>query len=290
MTVERAKVRQMWHLIEPLYGVLYYSPEAFDEAGSLGFKTEPRWPSYFPYRAAPLGPVGPALVSAAFYSFNPEMVARYVSGAWEVAAPADVITARERAIDRTYRSLFGDEAVEGPEFAEAARLARRAAEAAEVAGRPMAAANKALSWADQPHVQLWQAANILREHRGDGHLTALLTAGLDGTEALVSFAAVGAASDETFQSRGWSKEQWEAARERLVVRGLLDPASGTATDAGRALREEVERQTDTLAAGPWQAIGAEDTERLAGLLGTPWVTVLGSGLLPGETTLGIGKS
>jgi hypothetical protein len=129
---------------------------------------------------------------------------------------------------------------------------------------------------------------VLREHRGDGHLAALLTAGLDPVEALVSFAAIGAASTPTFASRGWSEAEWAAARERLTARGLVD-GDGTATEAGRALRDEVERRTDQLAAGPWAALGERDTARLSDLLGGIWLTVLGSGLLPRENTLGVGK-
>lgn len=178
--------------------------------------------------------------------------------------------------------------MDSPELAEAAALARRAAEAAGTAGRPLAAANAALDWPSEPHLQLWQAATVLREHRGDGHLAALLLAGLDPTEALVSFAAIGAASVERFGSRGWTREEWAAASERLTARGLLE-ADGTATDAGRDLRRGVEQDTDRLALGPWQALGPEFTERLAALLGDYWVAVLGSGLLPSESTLGIGK-
>ncbi|MFC7303997.1 hypothetical protein ACFQVC_07190 [Streptomyces monticola] len=287
MTVEPSKARQMWHLLEPLHAVLYYAPESFEEAGKLGYGTRERWPSYVPFRAAPLGPASPALVAATFYSFSPRMVTEYMAAAWDIASPAEVLAARERAVDRAYRSLFGD-SVHGGEFAEAAQLARRAAESADTAGHPLAAANQSLPWSELPHVQLWQAATILREHRGDGHLATLVTSGLDGVEALVSFAAIGAAPEQTFNSRRWSPEQWAAARARLGARGLL-AADGTATEAGRALRQEQERRTDELAAGPWEALGAEDTERLSGLLGTPWVTVIGSGLLPRETTLGIGK-
>jgi hypothetical protein len=36
-------------------------------------------------------------------------------------------------------------------------------------------------------------------------------------------------------------------------------------------------------------LGATDTDRLADLLGDFWVAVLSSGLLPSETTLGIGR-
>ncbi|MFJ3444736.1 hypothetical protein ACIPM2_26570 [Streptomyces sp. NPDC086081] len=277
----------MWHLLEPLHAVLYYAPEAFEEAAALGYGTEERWPSYFPYRAAPLGTAGPGQVASAFYSFSPRMVAEHIEPAWRIAAPDAVLDARSRAVDRVYRTIFGDR-VDSPELAEAAALARRAAEAAETAGRPLAAANAALPWPRAPHLQLWHAATILREHRGDGHLAALLVAGLDPVEALVSFAAVGAASVERFESRGWSGAQWAAARDRLAARGLVD-ADGTATEAGRALRRQVEEHTDRLAAAPWQSLGPDGVDRLAALLGDYWVAVLASGLLPSENTLGIGK-
>ncbi|MEU8705924.1 hypothetical protein [Streptomyces sp. NPDC048565] len=292
MTDELGHVRQMWHLLEPLHAVFYYAPEVFDEAAALGYATDERWPSYFVWRAAPLGAAGVDQVSAdrvgaLFHSFSPAMVGRYVPAGWGVAGPRAVLDARERAVDRAYRALLGDR-VDGPELAEAAALARRAAEAADVAGRPLAAANAALPWPDAPHLVLWHAATILREHRGDGHVAALVAAGLDPVESLVSFAAIGAARPEVFESRGWSPAEWNAARERLAARGLLEP-DGTATDAGRALRAEVERRTDESAAGPWEALGTEGRERLAELLGPLWVEAISSGLLPSETTLGIGK-
>ncbi|WP_435845646.1 SCO6745 family protein [Streptomyces exfoliatus] len=324
----------MWHLLEPLHALLYYSPEAFGEAAALGYDTAERWPAYFAWRAAPLGAAGPDRVASAFYSFSPAMVARYVPAAWETAGPAEVLAGRLRGVDRTYRALFGD-LVDRPEFAEAAGLARRAAEAAvgsgvvtadaavtsDVAvtahvavtadaasapgpvgsgavgsglvgsgavGRPLAAANAGLPWPEAPHLALWQAATILREHRGDGHVAALAATSLDPVEALVSFAAVGAAPEPVFASRGWSAAEWTAARERLGARGLVDP-EGAATEAGRALRAEVERRTDELAAAPWTALGPDDTARLADLLGGPWLAAIGSGLLPAENTLGIGK-
>ena len=285
--VELSRVRQLWHLLEPLHAVLYYAPEVFEEAAALGYGTEERWPSYFPLRAAPLGPVGSERVASAFYSFSPCLVAEHMDPAWSTASPDAVLKARLRGMDRAYRAIFGDR-VDSPELAEAAALARRAAESANTAGRQLAAANAELPWPAEPHLQLWQAATILREHRGDGHLAALLVAGLDPVESLVSFAAVGAASVQRFESRGWSREEWAAARERLVARGVIDDR-GTATRAGRDLRQEVEHRTDQLAATPWEFLGRTDTDRLADLLGEFWVAVLGSGLLPSESTLGIGK-
>ncbi|KAA6218034.1 SCO6745 family protein [Streptomyces filamentosus] len=281
----------MWHLLEPLHALHYYAPEAFEEAAALGYGVGERWPAYFAWRAAPLGAAGTVRVASAFYSFSPAMVGRYVPAAWEVAAPGDVLAARLRAADRTLRAVLGDGAggpAASPGLAEAAGLARRAAEAADTAGRPLAAAHAELPWADEPHLVLWQAATLLREHRGDGHLAALLGAGLDPVEALVSFASIGAAPEAVFASRGWTAEEWAAARDRLAVRGLVD-ADGGATPAGRELRAGVERRTDELAAAPWAALGEDATARLAELLGGPWLAAIGSGLLPSDNTLGIGK-
>ncbi|MEU6450723.1 hypothetical protein [Streptomyces sp. NPDC046979] len=287
MSNDHGRTRQMWHLLEPLHAVLYFAPQVFEEVESLGYDTGERWPSYFALRAAPLGAPGSRQVASAFYSFSPRMVAEHIPAAWDVAAPDKVVHARMRGIDRAYRALFGAW-TDGPEVAEAAALARRAAEAAHTEGRPLAGANAGLPWPQEPHLVLWQAATILREHRGDGHLAALLTAGLDSVEALVSFAAIGAASADVFASRGWNEQEWAAAGERLRARGLLN-ADHTATDAGRALRAKVERRTDELAAVPWQALGDKDTTKLAELLGPLWLEVLGSGMLPRETTLGIGR-
>ncbi|EFL19662.1 hypothetical protein [Streptomyces sp. C] len=290
ITIEPRRVRHLWQLLEPLHAVLYFAPQSLEEAAALGFDTGERWPSYFAWRAAPLGAAGSDQVGSAFYSFSPEMVGRYIPAAWDVTSPEAVLAARERAVDRAYRALLGDR-VDSPALAEAAALARRAAEAADVEGRPLAAANAALAWPSAPHLVLWQAATILREHRGDGHVAALRAAGLDPVEALVSFAAIGAAPEETFRSRQWSAPEWAAAREHLVRRGLLEPdGPATATAAGRALRAKVERHTDELAAGPYEALGSESTERLAALLGDFWVAAIGSGLLPMTTTLGIGKA
>jgi hypothetical protein len=276
--------RQMWQLLEPVHAVVYYAPEVFAEMSALGYNVDTRWPTYFPLRSAPLGGAGPKLVNAAFYSFNPDMVAEHMAGAWSVASPADVLAARLRGVDGGLRTLLGA-GVDSAELAEAADLAERAADAADTAGRPLAAAVADLPRPSAPHLRLWQAATLLREHRGDGHVVALRAAGLDPVESLVSHAAVGAAPVPVFASRGWTDERWAAATERLRVRGLVD-ADGVATEAGRDLRRSVERRTDELAAAPWAALGPA-AGRLAELVGPVMMTIAGAGLLPAQSTLGI---
>ncbi|MET8834373.1 hypothetical protein ABZV78_10695 [Micromonospora sp. NPDC004540] len=282
--MELTTVRKMWQLIEPVHALVYYAPELTEEAAALGLPTGERWPGYFALRSAPLGAAGPNLVAATYYSFSPRMVAEYVPAVWATADPTKVLAARLSGVDRALRALLG-ERVESAELAEAAALARRAVRAADLGGRPLAAANADLPWPDAPHLALWQATTILREHRGDGHIAALRTAGLDPAESLVSFAAVGAAPAEVFASRRWTAEEWAAARERLAARGLVD-GDGVATEAGRRLRDEVERRTDELAAAPWRALGPA-VGRFAQLVAPLTQAIVATNLLPAQSTLGI---
>jgi hypothetical protein len=277
--------RRMWHQLEPIHAMFWYAPEVFEEAAGLGYDVATRWPSYFAWRLAPLGAAGPQLAASACYSFSPDMVAAHVPAAWAVASSQQVLAARQRAVDRMYRALPGD-LIGSPGLAEAAELARDAAMAARTGGRPLAAANADLPWPGEPHLVLWHAINVLREHRGDGHIAALLVAGLDPCEALVSFAAIGAAPREAFASRGWGEEEWSAARDRLAARGWVD-AAGKATERGRDGRDEIEWRTDRLADAPWRALGPGRAQRLAELTGPLLGAAFESGLLPAQSTLGI---
>ena len=284
-TEDYGLARRMWHQLEPVHAVFWYAPQVFGEAAALGYDVATRWPSYFAWRLAPLGAVGPRLAASACYSFSPGMVAEHVPAAWAVASPPQILAARERAVDRLYRALAGG-LTGSPGLAEAAGLAREAALAAGTAGRPLAAANADLPWPSEPHLVLWHAINLLREHRGDGHIVALQAAGLDPAEALVSFAAIGAAPEEVFASRGWSAAEWSAARDRLAARGWVD-ATGKATGRGRDGRNEIEWRTDALADAPWRALGPDGARRLAELTAPLLGAAFESGLLPGQSTLGI---
>ena len=110
---------------------------------------------------------------------------------------------------------------------------------------------------------MWHALSLLREHRGDGHIAALVAAELSGLEALVSHTATGQGFVTGFAqaSRGWSPAEWGDAVEALTTRSLLS-AEGTLTGAGEALRAQVEDETDRLAAAPWQHLGEERAEEV----------------------------
>src|SRR5262249_9406725 len=152
--------------------------------------------------------------------------------------------------------------VANPMVARAAELADRAVDGAEMAGRPLAAANTAVEIAGDPHVLLWQALTTLREHRGDGHCTALVNAGIRPCEAHVLRAGSGAAEPEFLRtSRGWSQQEWADAAEQLRTRGWLF-SDGRLTKAGTETRDSYESDTDRLAASPFEKLGPERTEEL----------------------------
>jgi hypothetical protein len=276
--------REMWQVLEPYHAMIYFSPEArvaFAEAGLKGY-----WMGYFASRSAAMGPVGPEVVSAVFYNFHPRMVGRSIPDAWRFSSPECVLDARYRSADAALRRIFGAVIAE-PGIEEAARLARTAAEACDVAGRALFAAHSALPWPDAPHLQLWHAATLLREYRGDGHVAALLAGGIDGCEAHVTLVGAGGAPREAIQPhRGWSDVEWAAAEARLQLRGWLDD-TGRLTNAGQSARLHVEARTDALAERPWAALGAAGCARLRELVFPLSDAIVRAGDLPTPNPLGL---
>jgi hypothetical protein len=273
----------MWTAYEPYHALIYFAPEARQAYKDVGLKGY--WMGYFASRAAALGAVPAPVVTAAFFNFAPRMVERAIPDAWRFCAPEQVLAARLDAADRALRRLLGA-AVDSPAVAEAADLARAAVAGCDVAGRTLFAAHSALLWPEAPHLVLWQAATLLREFRHDGHIAVLLSAGLDGCEAHVTVAASGRVPRATLQAnRGWTDEEWEAAASRLTARGWLD-ATGQLT-AGPNVRAAMEAQTDRLSLPPWQHLGAEDSERLEGLLRPLSRQIVAAGGIPSPNPLGL---
>jgi hypothetical protein len=161
------------------------------------------------------------------------------------------------------RPLAG--ALSGYELKESASLMEAAVDTLDPAGRVLGAANAALPRPETPLERLWLAATVLREHRGDGHVAALVVAGLGGCDALALRAGQDLPRELLQAARGWTDEQWGAAQRRLVSRGWLDQ-DGRATAKGIEGYAKVETETDVLAAVPWTALGPVATARLTALL------------------------
>ncbi|MEV6578830.1 hypothetical protein AB0M92_11800 [Streptomyces sp. NPDC051582] len=267
MTIPARAARNCWHAaINPLHATIYFSPDLGKEFAALGVTERPA--VNLASRSAAMGAVGPGTVTATFYNYRHDFVARHLPAVWDTITPEQALDARLRAADSTLRRLLGDEAIASPELAEAAGLALRAAEGCTRHARPLYAAHADLPVPEEPHLRLWHATTLLREHRGDGHLAALLLAGLDPLEALVSHTATGRGMTPKWIKaiRGWEQSDLDAAADRLRERGILD-AGGELTEEGAAVRERLEADTDRLDAAPYEHLGAEGLARLAELGG-----------------------
>ena len=285
----------MWQALEPIHAVTYFEPEPQQHCAELG--TKGYWMSYFAQRAAPLGPVGPEVVTALFYGFAPARVSRAVPDVWAVASPATFLDARLAAVDAALRRLLGADVIASAALAEAAEIATAAAAAAPTAGRALGAANAALPVPEEPHLALWRAQTVLREHRGDGHVAALLTGGIDPVESLVLVAAGAPVEQEAVRSpenwrtwRGWTADEWLAGAVRLAGRGLVE-SSGPAvapvlTPAGARVRREIETRTEELAEVPWAAVGDSAADRLLELA-LPLRTAVLAGGFPAVNPIGM---
>jgi hypothetical protein len=256
--------------LEPLHAIAYFAPEPTERYAELGLKGQMR--SYFPSRAAPLGRASLELVIATFFNFSPALVARAIPSAWEVTTPEALIEARYAGTEAAYQRILGQDVLGSAEMAEAAALAREATTVLDPVGRPLFAAYQALPWPEPAQLQLFHAQTLLREHRGDGHIAALLTAGEDALDALIGYCAHGIGATEAMirATRGWTDEEWAGGIERARARGLITADETlTLTPAGRAERDLIEAQTNTRAAAPWEHLGEERTNRLREL-GRPW--------------------
>ena len=260
--------------------MVYFVPEAAECYAGIGLRGAQM--GYFASRSAAMGSASAESVIAAFYNFNPDLVRRSIPQAWTLASPAAVLEARLDVVDRALRRGLGEEALGSPGLAEAAGLARRAAAGAigDLVGRPLFAAHASVAWPDAPHLVLWHAQTLLREYRGDGHIAALLMAGLDPVEALVTHAAAGEVAVGVLRAtRAWPDAEWAGAVDRLRGRGLLtDAEEMELTGAGQALRQQIEQQTDAAAVRPYEVLGEQGCARLRELGRPLSQAVIASGL------------
>lgn len=260
--MEPVMARKMWRTLEPYHGLIYFAPEAtaaYEALGVMGFN------GYFASRAAPMGAVPAEVVIATFFNFNPAIVHEAIPSAWRATTPDHLLEARLDAVDASLRRAVGGP-LDDPSVARAAELARTAADGCTAAGRPLYAGHASLPWPEPHHLALWHAISLLREFRGDGHIACLVESGLSGIDALVFHAASGDVPRAALQtSRRWDDAAWEAAVQGLAGRRLVD-GDGAFTEAGAALRQRIEDQTDALALAPWERLGEAGCDELRSLV------------------------
>ncbi|HWL37220.1 MAG TPA: hypothetical protein VNQ77_13635 [Frankiaceae bacterium] len=258
--------RRLWTAFEPIHAATYFAPESREAYEAIGLRGY--WRGYFAGRAAAFGRVGPEPVIAAFYGFAPSMVRRALPSIWDLASPEEALRARENGVTAALGRVLGD-----ADVTEATAVLEAAVGRLDLAGRVLAAAHAALPTPDEPLARLWHAAGVLREHRGDGHVAALVAHDVDGCESLVLRASLDIPREVLQPYRGWTDEEWDAATGRLAARGVL---------GSRELLDSVEAATDAAALRAW---ADADTDRALAVL-EPLARAC-AGVIPAQSPLGL---
>jgi hypothetical protein len=255
-----AEARRMFELVEPIAVVTYMAEEPTEAVMAVGLPT--MWDAYFAGRAAPLGRGVPAsVVHALFYSFADGEVARHIPRVWDRVTPEAANAAREQGSVAALRRILGDLA-DGPGVARAADVLTKAGTSAATEGRALYAAVRTLPVPTEPLARLWHGANLLREHRGDGHVAALLTEGIGGTEAHVLHAlSEGIPAEDFGRVSHLPRTQLAAVVDGMRARGLVGP-DGWLSAAGRQRKDRVESLTDRLAAPAYDILEPDELDQL----------------------------
>lgn len=281
-----ARARTLAAVVEPIAAQVYFSPECHAAYEELGFGPSPGTtsndvhlpdgPAYFTSRGSILGQVPGDVVAAAFAVFNPAVVVPAVEHGWTLTDAPSICAARTTGAVGQLARILG----KTPEGVERARdLLGRATEPLRPEGRPLYAGLRSLGLPGDPLGDVWRLADTLREYRGDSHTAAWTSAGFDATEiGLLTELFWGLPMGTYIRTRAWSREELEAAKDRLRGRELIDGEGFT--DAGRSSRQRIELATDLRCRPAVEAL-ADDFDDLVGIL-EPWATAVrdAGGYLP----------
>lgn len=260
--------------LEPIAGQVHFSPECHAEYVTLGFPPSPgtvgatQLPdrtSYLTSRGSALGQVPGEVVAAAFAVFNPDEVVPAINRGWTITDAATIRDARTRGAVAQLRRILGG----SPAKVDwAGDLLVRAMAPLRLEGRPLFAGRRSVPLPSDPLARLWQAADTLREYRGDSHTLVWAGAGLDPIEiGLLSDVFWGLAPGAHTGGRGWTADQLAASADRLRERGLLT-GDNELSQAGFELRAGIEADTDRHLQ-PALAVIGDSLDGLVNLL-RPW--------------------
>ena len=230
--------RRLRDALEPIATQGWWSRQAADRVTALGLGI---FDGYVWGRAAALGEPAASVVVSAFGVFEPTFLSALYNQGRSIAARADVLAAREVGVAEGLALVLGEGARD-----DAATLADALQEPLDTldgCARPLFSGLRELPTPTDNYARLWRAAELIREHRGDGHLAACVAAGLDAvemnvlTELWVGYDVGGYSS-----SRGFGPDALARAVSSLEERGWV--AGGTLTAEGVAARDAIEDRTD----------------------------------------------
>jgi hypothetical protein len=266
--------RRLRDLVEPLAANVYFAPEVQANFKELGLS----WiPGYFTSRGACMGQVPGEMVVMAFGVFEPNLVINAVTEGWSKTDRATILNARERGATDSLRNLLG---ADPAGMARATELLRRAGDAATGEGRALYSGLRSLGWPGDPVGDLWRAADLVREHRGDSHTCAWVSAGIAPVEITLMTELWWRMPLNTYvRTRGWNEEAIAGGIASLEENGYIK--DGAFTPTGEAVRADIESATDEGERRIVEALG-DDADELFTIL-EPWAkTIVTAGGYPSD--------
>ena len=252
--------RRLRDAVEPIATVGWWSRPAAAAFTALGHGF---FDGYVWGRAAALGPeVATSVVVSAFGVFHQALLGSVYEHARTVSSAFDILAARAAGASAGLRDATTG--VDPATIVEVGDRLLSAVMAVEPGPRPLFAALQSLPVPPDPYGRLWRAAELVREHRGDGHLAACAVAGLDMAEMnVLTELWLGYRTGEYSSTRGFDAESLASAVERLAARGWV--SEDAISDEGRRSRDGIEAATDASQAQLLRALGNEVDETIAQL-------------------------
>jgi hypothetical protein len=237
--------RRLRDALEPIAAQGFFSDR--DQLQALGLSFIP---GYVWGRAAALGEPSAAVVVAAFGVFEPTFLAAAYEEGRATASRHDVLAARTAGSTKQLQEVLGDD----PDVGAVAEVLLGALEGVAGSGRPLFSGLRDTPLPPTVHGRLWRAADLVREHRGDGHLAACIAAGLDPVAMnVLTELWVGYPLGAYTPTRGHSPQAVDEAVARLRRGGFVDGDELSPT--GLAVRNDIEAATDASQAELVTALG-----------------------------------
>ena len=254
----RSVSRRLRDLVEPIAANVYFAKEAQEAYGELGLAYIP---GYFCSRSACMGPVPGEVVVSAFGVFNPDIVIPAIDEGRTKTDIETLLAARERGATASLERILGGVP---DDLGRATELLQRAASAATCEGHPLFAGLQSLGFPASSLGGFWRAADLVREHRGDSHICAWVSHGVDAVEiTLLTELWWRLPLNSYIRTRGWTEDHIGTAIGRLRERGLVE--GDGFTPAGQDLRSSIEAATDRQERAIVEAIGDDADELFARL-------------------------
>lgn len=229
--------------------------------------------SYVWGRASALGEPPASLVAAAFAAFEPGLVTGVYEEGHKQLGRTELLAIRDEATTESLQHILGH-----ADLSFAVTTLRRGLAVADGTGRALFAGLQARPWPDALAGQLWRACEMVREHRGDSHIAAYITAGFNPVQMnILTELYVGMPLGTYTATRGWSPDTIAANVAHLQTAGLITDEA--LTPAGLRVREEIEEHTDRMEQPLLDAIG-DDLEALLTQLNQWSAACIAAGAFP----------